>query len=106
MVEPTPHDYAVRIAVLEEKVAAQRREIIDQAKEYERRLTELNHAHDKQVRDQQTYVSGDQFRGWQGEMNSWRAQVSGDLSKLQGREGGSAGVRAIVLQIIPMIIAL
>jgi len=104
--EPTPHDYAVRIAVLEEKVAAQRREIAQQALEYERRLTDLNHAHEKQVRDQQTYVSDDKFLGWQGEINAWRSVVSGTLAKLQGTETGSNAVRNIVFQIIPMIIAL
>jgi|ERR1700679_372278 len=95
-----------RVSVLEEKVKSQRREIKTQAKEYQRRLLELNHAHDKQVQDQQTYVSEDKFTGWQGEMNSWRNNVSSELSKLQGREGGVGSTRGLVLQAIPIIIAL
>ena len=102
----TPHDYSVRIAVLEEKVAAQRREIAQQALEYERRLTDLNHAHEKQVRDQQTYVSDDKFAGWQGEINTWRSTVTGVLAELQGRTLGVGTTPAIVMQIVPMLIAL
>ena len=100
------NNYLVRIAVLEEQVKAQRREIEQQAREYERRLTDLNHAHEKQVRDQQTYVSDDKFIGWQGEINNWRSNVSGVLSELQGRTLGVGTTRAIVMQIIPMLIAL
>ena len=106
MPEMTLTEAQVRIAVLEEKVAAQRQEIASQAKEYERRLTDLNHAHEKQVKDQQTYVSDDKFLGWQGEINTRLGVISGVLAELQGRSGGVNSARTIVFQIIPMLIAL
>jgi len=96
----------IKVAVLEEQVLSLRREIEHQAVEYQRRLSELNHAHDKQVADQATYVSSDRYEGWQGEMNGWRQQVSAKLSELEGRSGGVMTARAMVLQILPMVIAL
>jgi hypothetical protein len=53
------HDYAVKIAVLEEKVQAAEREKILQAKEYERRLSDLNHAHEQAVKRNAEFVSSE-----------------------------------------------
>lgn len=99
-------DAAIKIAVLEEQVMALRREIKLQAIEYQRRLAELNHAHDKQVEDQRTFVSSERYEGWQGEMNSWRATVSNALAILEGRNGGVTTIRGLIMQILPMIIAI
>lgn len=96
----------VRLAVLEEKHKALRSEIKKQAKEYQRRLAELNHAHDKQVQDQQTYVSEDKFAGWQGEIGSWRNQVSKTLAELEGRSAGGGSARALFFQILPLLISI
>ena len=82
-----------------------RREIDKQAREYERRLSELNHAHDKQVADQATYVSGARYEGWQGEINSWRGQVSATLSELAGRTGMNTTFRGNMVQIVTIAIA-
>jgi hypothetical protein len=57
MSEPTAHDYAVRIAILETKLHAADEARTLQAKEYERRLQDLNHAHQKAVEERATVVS-------------------------------------------------
>jgi hypothetical protein len=99
-------DAAIKIAVLEEQILALRREISVQAIEYQRRLMELNHAHQKQVADQQTFVSSERYEGWQGEMNSWRGTVSNTLAILEGKSGGVTTTRGIIMQILPMVIAI
>jgi hypothetical protein len=57
MSEPTAHDYAVRIAVLETKLTATDEARKLQAVEYERRLAELNHAHSRTREDRAGLVT-------------------------------------------------
>lgn len=112
-ISPREHELTVRIAVLEEKVAAAEREKLLQAREYERRLTDLNHAHEKQVKDQQTYISEDKFNGFIGEINAWRGTIDAwkttVVSTLSGFEGGKTGstvLRNLVIQSITILISL
>lgn len=106
--EPLPADASsdTKIAILEERLRSLREEIDKQAKEYERRLTELNHAYEKQVADQSTYVSGDRYEGWQGEMNAWKGEVQRKMTLIEGQRGGVSSVQALILQVLPMLIAL
>lgn len=106
--ETLPYDATsdTKIAILEERLRSLRQEIDKQAKEYERRLTELNHAHDKQVADQSTYVSSDRYEGWQGEMNAWKTEMSKKMTLIEGNSAGAGSVQRLVLQILPMLIAL
>jgi hypothetical protein len=97
---------AARLAVLEEQVRAMRRETKLQAREYQRRLNELNHAHEKQVADQAHYVSDDRFKGWQGEINTFRNDVSTRLAVLAGRDSGSHGARDLVMWGLMFLVAL
>jgi hypothetical protein len=57
MTEPTPHEYSVRIAILETKLEAADSARVIQAKEYERRLQDLNHAHTQAMERNATFVS-------------------------------------------------
>ena len=57
MTPPEKNAYAVRIAVLEEKVRSAAEAKTLQAAEYERRLTDLNHAHDQAMARNVDYVS-------------------------------------------------
>ena len=50
-------DYVVRIAVLESQLHGLRDNIVLQAKEYERRLSELNHEYQRQTERNAQYVS-------------------------------------------------
>jgi hypothetical protein len=106
------HDYQVsrkslrlRLTKLEERAKSERRALKMQAKEYERRLLDLNHAHEKQVTDQATYISEDKFIGWQGEVNAWRDRVTKTLSELEGRSGGIGSARQLMFQVLPLLIS-
>jgi hypothetical protein len=95
-----------RLAILEERQLTMKEGIARQAIEYERRLTELNHAHDKQVKDQSTYVSNDKYEGWQGEMNAWKDDVAKKLSLLEGNRSGVGAAQSFIFQVLPMLIAI
>jgi len=94
----------VRLSVLEEQVKADRRALELQAKEISRRLDELNHAHEKQVKDQQTYVSADKFDGYVANQDSWRSKVDTTLALLEGKSGGVGLARAALNQNIMLVI--
>ena len=83
-----------------------REAIAKQATEYERRLTELNHAHEKQVEDQARYVSLDSYKGWQAEINAWKNNVSTELTLIKGRSSGVTTVQGFIFQVLPMLIAI
>lgn len=87
-----------RVAVLIERLRGAAAELKLQAVEYERRLGDLNHAHDKQVADQATYVSGDKYEGFQTEVRS-------ALASLQGRASGLTSARTLFFEILSLIIA-
>ena len=55
--EPTLADLDKQIAVLQERLRASEIALSSQAREYERRLTELNHAHQQQQDRNAQYVS-------------------------------------------------
>jgi recombinational DNA repair ATPase RecF len=97
--------HSVRIAVLEQQLRDRDIQLALQAKEYERRLDELNHAHDKQVEDQRTYVSEDKFAGYASKMDTWRNDVSLALAQLQGQAGGKGSVGRIVVQVLTLLIS-
>jgi uncharacterized protein YjbK len=52
-----PENLEVRLAVMESQMADLKHGIALQAREYERRLEELNHAHERQVESNRHYVS-------------------------------------------------
>lgn len=56
------HDLATEIAVLKERLRGMDTALSLQADEYDRRLDELNHAHEEAVRVQQTYVTEEVHR--------------------------------------------
>jgi hypothetical protein len=75
---------ATKIAVLEEKIAGLQKAISLQAAEYERRLTELNHAHAQATTERRQFLQQDVFmtfkdanNNWQREMEVWRSRVIG-----------------------------
>lgn len=96
--------HSVRIAVIEERLSNNARELKRQAKEYERRLLDLNHAHDKQVADQQTYISEDKFAGYVSKIDEWQRSVSKTLSELEGRTGGVGSARTVLQQNVTLIL--
>lgn len=65
----------VEIAVLKEKLAGVREAISKQALEYERRLQELNHAHQQQQDRNAQYVSREAWEARNEMMDDWRRDV-------------------------------
>jgi hypothetical protein len=103
--EPWRESHSVRIAVLEQQLRDRDIQLALQAKEYERRLDELNHAHDKQVEDQRTYVSEEKFSGYTSKMDAWRNDVSLALAQLQGQAGGKGAVGRVLVQVLTLMIS-
>ncbi len=65
----------VRIAVLQEQITGLKDAIVLQAKENERRLQELNHAHQAQIDRNAQYVSREAFELRTREIDKWRREV-------------------------------
>ncbi len=61
MADGPRNDTEIHLAVLEERVEQMDKAIKLQASEYERRLNALNHAHEKAVEVQHTYVTQDKY---------------------------------------------
>lgn len=78
MAEPTPHEYAVRIAVLETKLQSADEARVLQAREYERRLQDLNHAHQQAVDRNATFVSRELYDSGVRELHLAIANVRKD----------------------------
>lgn len=63
MVDSSPREYESRIVRLEEKLAAADKAKELQAREYERRLQDLNHAHRQAMERNATFVSREIYDG-------------------------------------------
>ena len=87
------HDLAVRLSVLEERARGNAKRLKLQAKEYERRLAELNHAHQQQVERDADFVRLDKFDVHDKDMRVWQTEVRNTLSELQGRTAGTRSTR-------------
>ena len=65
----------VEIAVLKERITGMKGEISKQALEYERRLQELNHAHQQQQDRNAQYVSREAWEARNAMIDAWRRDV-------------------------------
>jgi hypothetical protein len=77
-------NHLVQVAILQTRVQNLTDNIARQALEYERRLTDLNHAHAQATVDRNKYVSADLFYSkldeiakWRGEFDQWRSRAIG-----------------------------
>ena len=96
-------DALIKIAVLETEVLGLKENIILQAKEYQRRLAELNHAHEQATSDKAAFLRKEtfdakiaEFSKWQNEMDVWRSRVIG-IGVGAGIGGGLASGGAVAL---------
>ncbi len=106
--ETNDHEALVRLAVLETRLNGTVENIALQAQEYERRLTELNHAHARATEDRNKYVGVDLFYSkideiakWRSEMDQWRSKIIG-IAIGVGSFGGLIGgaIAGIISRII------
>ncbi len=93
------YDHLVKIAILETEVDNLREAIRLQANEYERRLTELNHAHARATDDRNKFVTTDLFYSkqdelskWRNELDQWRSRIMGIAFGVSAATGALAGV--------------
>ncbi len=93
-----------RIVVLEERLKGMDKALALQSIENHRRLDELNHAHEKQVKDQATYVSEDKFNGFLAEYGQWRNSVMKTLAETAGTSQGSITSRALFFSVIAILV--
>jgi hypothetical protein len=87
------------VNILVERVTNLKEQIVHQALEYERRLTELNHAHARAAEDKNKYVSAELFYAKidelikrQTEFEQWRAKVLGIAIGVGAVSGGTVGL--------------
>lgn len=92
------NNYLIKIARLERDVAHLKESIKLQASEYERRLTELNHAHAQSVVDKAKFLSADLYHAkmyelekWRSEIDTWRARIIGIAVGAGAVSGGAVG---------------
>ena len=90
----------IKIAVLESLLQGLRENIALQAKEYERRLTELNHAHQNQIDRNAQYVSREAWELKLSEQESWRREVDRWRWIAVGAGIAGGGLTAIVTRLI------
>lgn len=72
------------LSILKTKIKGLKTATKLQAREYRRRLDELNHAHAQATEDRNKFVTGELFyakvdeaQKWRGEMDRWRSRVIG-----------------------------
>lgn len=103
-----PSRHNIKIAVLETQVHGLKKNIKKQAKEYERRLTELNHAHANAQSDKLKFVNSELFYSkyddlakWRGEMDQWRSRIVG-MTVGAGLAAGALGglITGLVIKLV------
>lgn len=78
----------VRLARLEERQRASERALKLQAREYDRRLMVLNHAHEQAVEVQNTYVTSEKFEDFTERDASEKAAIAKALTLAEGSKNG------------------
>ncbi len=78
----TEETLETRITRLEERLAAKETATQLQAKEYERRLTDLNHAHEQAQEKNAEYLPRETWEAAVEQWNDWRSGVNRDLARL------------------------
>jgi hypothetical protein len=97
-----PMDYLLKINTLEADIRYLKESIRLQASEYERRLTELNHAHAQATSDRNKYLTAelfysklDEITTWRTGIDTWRARIVGIAIGVGAVSGGVAGAVAL-----------
>ena len=73
-----------------------------QALEYERRLTELNHARQHSIENQATFLRREVYDNYVTATLAWREEVREALAE---RRGGILSMREIAFRVIPLLVS-
>ena len=96
----------VEVAVLKSQLVDSRSALDTQAKEYERRLNELNQSHERAERVLGTYITRERYERWTQDFEVWRRKVEADLANNQGGRSMLVSVFAATLAIGTLIASL
>jgi len=96
-------DLILKVAVLEERIANAKESLEKQAREYERRLTELNHAHEQSVEDKMDFLERSVYEKSEDEHDQWRRSVATRLDIMAGRDATKAATLALALAVIGVL---
>ncbi len=94
------HEGLVRLAVLETRLNGTIENITLQAREYERRLGELNHAHQQQVDRNAEYVSRELWDTKVAEWETWRRQIDQWRWISIGVAAGAGGLAGYIARLL------
>lgn len=83
--EASLHSVEQKLAVLTERVTGNERARNLDISEVQRRLLELNHAHEKQVKDQATYIERRVFETTMQDFAKWRDAINSTIAGLDSR---------------------
>ena len=103
----TVQELTVEVAVLRERLhehkltASKALEL--QAKEYERRLDDLNHAHQQARETLQTYLPREIHDKEMRDLSIWQRSVDTDRASNQGRTSAVTTILAILLSVVSII---
>lgn len=95
----------VRIAVLEERVRNQAEALVIQAEEYERRLGELNDAHNKATERDAFLLPRELFDRFLTDHVDWRRVVDNGLAEARGKSAAYTAYLALLLAAAAMAVA-
>jgi ElaB/YqjD/DUF883 family membrane-anchored ribosome-binding protein len=98
--QPNIHELDKLIAILQERLRSSDEALKSQAREYERRLQELNHAHAQQIARNAEYVPRESFDSRNAQIDEWRREVD----KWRWISIGAASVTGTVTGIIGALI--
>jgi chromosome segregation ATPase len=93
------------IAVLQQQIRGLENARDLQAKEYQRRLEELNHAHAKAEARNAEYLPRELFESTINEFRMWRREVDKTLSEAHGSKAGITAAVGIVLSLLALALA-
>jgi hypothetical protein len=99
-------DLILKVAVLEERIANAKETLDKQAKEYERRLDELNHAHERSIEDKLEFLEKSVYEKSEDEHDQWRRAVATRLDVMAGKDATKAAMLALALAIIGVLASL
>ncbi len=97
-------EHLLKIAVLQTEVVNLKESIKLQAIEYERRLTDLNHAHQRSVEDKAQFVSSEMFFSKLGEYEKWKSDIDKWRSRMTGIAVGAGAVSGATAGLLSRIL--
>lgn len=108
---PPPSDRAlveiqeltVKIAVLEERIRGREEALQLQASEYERRLDDLNHEHDKNKERNAEFVRREQYDATLNSLTVWRRTVDDWIAEARGSRTAFVATASATLSVLAIL---